>query len=61
MEVIAYLEGQLEILEDELKTFEVPIQNIDVNNIRQIEEVVLKRQIWQLKALIKGSKAIASK
>ena len=53
MEILNYLKNQLDILEAELKSYEMPL---DPNSLdaRKIEEIILKRQTSMLKQHIKA-------
>ena len=58
-EIISYLEGQLANLEEELKTYDIPLDKINISDVRQVEELIIKKQVYLLKGMIKGAKAIS--
>lgn len=60
-EIISYLEGQLANLEEELKTYDIPLDKINISDVRQVEELIIKKQVYLLKGMIKGAKAISKK
>ena len=48
-DILNYLRNQQEILEQELKTYELPIDANTLADIRKMEAIILKRQISMLK------------
>jgi hypothetical protein len=54
MEILNYLKNQQDILEFELKSYEMPLDATALADIRKMEEIILKRQISMLKQHIKA-------
>lgn len=46
--IIDYLENQLRMMRERLKTFETPIEENTIRDVRKMEELILKKQIWML-------------
>lgn len=46
--IIDYLENQLKMMKERLKTFETPIDENTIRDVRKVEELILKKQIWML-------------
>lgn len=46
--IVSYLENQLKMMKERLKTFETPIDENTIKDVRKVEELILKKQIWLL-------------
>ncbi|PKN16500.1 MAG: hypothetical protein CVU66_00690 [Deltaproteobacteria bacterium HGW-Deltaproteobacteria-23] len=46
--IVKYLENQLKMMKERLRTFETPIDENTLKDIRKVEELILKKQIWLL-------------
>lgn len=46
--IIDYLENQLKMMKERLRTFETPIDENTIKDVRKVEELILKKQIWML-------------
>ena len=46
--IVSYLENQLKMMKERLKTFETPIDENTIKDVRKVEELILRKQIWLL-------------
>lgn len=54
--IVDYLNQQLELKKEQLKYFEAPIDPETIKDVRKMEEMLMKREVWQLESLIKQIK-----
>ncbi len=56
--ILEYLENQLKMKKERLKTFEEPITPETIKDVKKVEEMILKNQIWSLEDYIQVIKML---
>lgn len=58
--ILKYLKNQLAMKKEQLKSFEMPLDEHTIKDIRKMEELILKNKIWQLEEQISAIESIIS-
>lgn len=56
--IIDYIKKKLELKKEQLKYFEMPLDENSVKDLRKYEELIMKNKVWTLEELIQEIEAM---